>query len=263
MKIVNVQVLVRVAALLALAAISMLAVGRITAPQAHAAAGTPDEAISIDVNGGGDDCDTRPSTGGIGTMCSVTVGGMFTVKGHVDSFTGISGSGGYGGINFRLANSAGLTLNQRSAVTELGPAGTPYWPLCSSRSESTPAGAYEAVCHSSGPSSTFIGKVLEVDYTCMSAGMQPVTMVDANTFLYDSTHSPDNSDKEGDEVLTINCLAAVGGIAHLPDVSDPTSLSVEDSSSSWSAWLVALAAAGAVVTVVAGAAWRLRSRRVR
>jgi hypothetical protein len=213
-----------------------------TARPAEAAGGTPDMAISIDVGGGGDDCDTRPSTG-IGTSCSVPVGGMFTVKGFVDSFTGISGAGGYGGIQLRFIHSSGLTLLQRTGTGEFGSPN--YWPDCGGPAESKPASGYQGVCHDFvPPDSMYIGKVLEVDYACTTAGMQTVTMDDANTFFFDSAHSVDNSDKDGNEVLTVTCAAAaVGGIAGLSDVSGATPLAAQDSSSSVSiALMVGLAA---------------------
>lgn len=227
---------------------------------AEAAGSTPDLAASIDVDGGGDDCDTRASTGGIGTTCTVSVGGMFTVKGHVDSFTGISGTGGYGGIHFRFDNSAGLTLMQRAMVTEFGPAGSPYWPICSSRTETKPAGGYEPVCHSAGPTSTHIGKVVEVDYTCMTAGMQTITMVDSSTFLYNSSHSPDNSDKEGDEVLTVTCAAAVGGVAELSGAGSASPLTAQEHDAFVSAWLVAGLVALAGTSVLGAGVWYARKR---
>jgi len=232
------------------------------AGSAEAAGSTPDLAASIDVDGGGDDCDTRASTGSIGTMCTVSVGGMFTVKGHVDSFTGISGTGGYGGIHFRFNHSAGLTLMQRSLVTELGPAGSPYWPICSSRSESKPAGGYEPVCHSAGPTSTHIGKVVEVDYTCTTAGAQTITMLDSTTFLYNSSHVADNSDKEGDEVLTVTCAASVGGVAELSGAADASPLAAEEQESFVNTGLVAGLAALAGTSVLGAGVWYAR-RRVR
>lgn len=232
--------------------------------RAAAAGSTPDLAISIDVGGGGDDCDTRASTAGIGTKCNVTVGSMFTVKGHVDSFTGISGTGGYGGIRFRFNHSSGLTLKNRSAETELGPSGSPYWPDCSSRSETKPTGGYQAECHTAGPTSMFLGRVVEVDYNCTMSGTRTITMEDANTFLFNSAHAIDNSDKEGDEVLTINCVAPVGGIAELADVDDTTPLAQPDSSDSNAGVMAAIAAgAAAVLGALGGAVVYARRRWLR
>jgi hypothetical protein len=229
----------------------------------EALAGGIDVAISIDVDGGGDDCDTRVSTG-IGSTC--TVNGPFTVKGHVDSYTGISGTGGFGGISFHFNHSAGLTLNNRSAQTELGPTVSPYWSACALRTESKPAGGYEAVCHTSGASSlpAVPLKVVEVDYSCTTAGSQMVTMVDATTFLYNSGHSPDNSDKEGDEVLTIICTAAsVGGIAEAPEVASMPLAEPDPSGTNTGLLAGVAAAAAASVVMVSGAAWYARKRWLR
>jgi hypothetical protein len=231
---------------------------------ARAVGSTPDLAMSIDVNGGGDDCDTRPSTGSIGTTCAVAVGAMFTVKGHVDSFTGISGTGGYGGIGFQFNHSAGLTLLQRSMVTELGPGGSPFWPDCGSRSETKPSGGYRAECHAGIGNSMFLGKVVEQDYECATAGSRTVTLDDAGTVLYNSGHVADNSDKEGDEVLTISCVVvSVGGVAELPDL---TGDSLEErGGGAANAGLVAGAAAAALAGALAlgGVAWQARRRRRR
>lgn len=250
-------------ALLILGALAMLALSLHARAAVHAATGpTMDHAISIDVDGGGDDCDTRASTG-IGATCNVPVGNMFTVKGFVDGWKGISGAGtGYGGIRFRNNHSAGLTLNQRAMVLEMG--SPSYWPPCSGPSESKPAGGYQVECHQFGSPSTYIGKVVEVDYTCTMAGAQTVTMQDANTFFYDTPgHAIDNSDAEGDEVLTINCISAVGGIARLPYASGAAALEAGDSSSFGTGLFVEIVALATVIAMIGGAFWRLRARRAR
>jgi hypothetical protein len=89
-------------------------------------------------------------------------------------------------------------------------------------------------------------------------------MVDATTFLYNSGHSPDNSDKEGDEVLTIICTAAsVGGIAGLPEVAGMP-LAARDPSGTNVGLLAGVAAAAAAGVVMAsGAAWYARKRWLR
>jgi hypothetical protein len=232
-----------------------------TAQPAEAATTQPNLSAGIDTNGGGDDCDTRFDTG-TGSTCTVSVGSMFTVKGYVVNITGITPAGAYGGIQFQFNHSAGLTLNQRPGTGELGP---PYWPDCSSPSESKPSGGYQALCHDlvGGKTSAFTGNVVQVDYTCTTAGMQTVTMDDANTFLIDSGHVPDNFDKEGNEVLNINCVAAaaVGGIAELSDVSRATPLAAQDASSSVSIALMMGLAALVAAGLGGGALVVVRRRR--
>ena len=220
----------------------------------EAAGSGPDLAISIDVNGGGDDCDTNAGTPGIGTTCNVAVGGGFTVKGHVLGYVGISGTGGYGGIHMRFVHSAGLTLVQRSGTSEM------MWPDCGGASESKPASAYDVDCHDFVlPTSTFKGKVLEVDYTCATSGSRTVTMQDASTFLYDSGHAA-ASDAEGDEVLTINCAAGVGGVAELSDFGSVSPLAVQEGESFLDEGLMAGLAALGATSVLAAGLWYARRR---
>jgi len=233
---------------------------------AEAAGSTPDLAMSIDVDGGGDDCDTRASTPGIGLTCVATAGVPFTVKGYVDSFTGISGTGGYGGIRVRFDYADHMELVQRPTVTELGPAGTPFWPECSSRSEtkiSPKSGSfwgYAAECHATGPTSTFLGKVVEADIDCTRAGTWQVVLVDAQTFLFDSSHTPDYSDKEGDETLQINCLAAVGGVAELTGGGSSSAASAREGDESFVVPMVAGLAVLVGTSTAAGGVWYVRKR---
>jgi hypothetical protein len=184
-----------------------------------AASGGPDISLSIDVDGGGDDCDTRPATSA-GATCTVFTGQQFVVKGNVDSAAGLPDTDGdtqhgYAGFQFRLLRSPGLTLNNPPGTeTELGFPG-PFWPPCGSgRGDSEVGPTYDIVCFSSGGESLFLGKVVEVTYTCSSPGVQSVTMDDAGSYIHNDGHGNLPLDKGGGEVLTINCTGGtVGGIA--------------------------------------------------
>jgi hypothetical protein len=258
----------RMSALLGLALALAILAAHGAGRGAQAAGSTPDVAIAIDVNGGGDDCDTRPSTGGIGATCNVTVGNQFTVTGNVDATTGLTdGDGdtqmGYVAFQFRLQHTAGLTLNNPSGTdTELGFPG-PFWPDCTDgRSDSAAGSNYDINCFSTGAESLFLGKVVEVTYTCSSVGTQTITMDDASSYIHNDLHGSTPADKEGNEVLTINCVtaSAVGGIAEPPDVAG-TPLEASTGSDS-NAWLFATLAAAASVGIVAfgGVAWYARRR---
>jgi hypothetical protein len=187
----------------------------------EAASGGPDISLSIDVAGGSDDCDTRPATF-TGATCVVPVGQQFVVKGNVDSAAGLPDidgdtQHGYAGFQFRLLHSAGLALNNPPGTdTELGfPA--PFWPDCSSdaRGDAESGERYDVVCFSSGAESLFLSSVVEVTYTCSSAGAQTLTMDDTGSYIHNDGHGNLPLDKEGDEALTVNCAGTpvVGGIA--------------------------------------------------
>lgn len=230
---------------------------------AQAAGSTPDLAISIDTNGGGDDCDTRASTAGIGTTCTVSIGDYLTVKGHIDGYTGISGTGGYGGVRMQFSYTQGLELKPRTTTTEMGPAGTPFWPECSSRSEVWNNGeyfpwAYIAECHTAGPASTYLGKFVEADFKCQTPGSWYVTLADSNSYLYNSAHTPFTADKEGDEVLTINCVtSAIGGVTELAVGDGLASAKGEDGTHSARGAVLATAAV-ALLCALGGGAWFAR-----
>ncbi|MEX1255099.1 MAG: hypothetical protein WEE64_12245 [Dehalococcoidia bacterium] len=186
----------------------------------EAASGGPDISLAIDADGGGDDCDTRSGTS-TGATCAIDLGEQFVVKGNVDSAAGLPDIDGdtqmgYAGFQFRLQHTPGLTLNNPPGTdTELGFPG-PFWPVCGNgRGDALSGQTYDIVCFSSGAESLFLGKVVEVTYECSAPGPQTVTMDDAGSYIHNDGHGNLPLDKEGNELLTINCgtTSAVGGIA--------------------------------------------------
>ena len=237
---------------------------------AEAALGAPDLAIAIDVNGGGDDCDTRASTGSIGTTCNVSVGNMFTVRGHVDKVAGLPNTGGYLVFQFQfLYTNPGLTRNNRTGSGEVGPDAGPGAPTfwgpdvpCSPNGETDGAGSYYVDCWST-TKSMYTGKLVEVDLTCATAGMRTITMQDAGTYLHNDVHGSTPPDVDGDEILTINCTAgaAVGGLTELTDATGAAPLAAEEASSSLSIALMAGLAALGAAGLGGGALLVVRRRR--
>ena len=244
----------------------------------EAAGTTPDLAMAIDVGGGGDDCDTRASTGSIGTTCTVTVGSQFTMRGEVDSIAGLPGTGGYLVFQFRfMYTNPGLTRNDRAGSGEVGPDSLPgvpnFWGLsCSPNTETDPGGNYYVDCWGPGTKSMYLGKLVEVDFTCATAGTRTITMDDASSYIHNDTHGSTPLDKEGNEVLTINCTqpptptptptpSSVGGIAELPEV-DGAPLDAAASSGPNAVVLTSIAAAAAGGIALGGAAWYARRRRL-
>jgi hypothetical protein len=196
---------------MALAAVLLVNASDRGEPPAEAAGAAPDLAIAIDVdNNGTDDCDTRASTAA-GTKCNVGVGNMFTVKGAIDKVAGLPGTGGYIVFQFTFGyTSPGLTRNNR--VEPAREVGNPtYWEVtpgtpavCAPNGESDGAGTYYVDCWQ-GTSSMYTGKLVEVDFTCASAGSRSVTMQDAGTYVHNEFHGNTPLDVDGDETLTINC----------------------------------------------------------
>lgn len=222
-------------------------------PRAEAAGGTVDLSMAIDVGGGGDDCDTRASTPSIGTTCTVPVGTQFTMRGNIDKVAGLPGTGGYIVFQFRfLYTSPGLTRNNRTTPAEVGT--PPFWGLpCSPNNENDMPGNYYVDCWGPGTKSMYTGKLVEVDFTCASAGTRTITMNDASSYVHDQNHGQ-GPDAEGDETLTINCTEApVGGIAELPGVAGAP-LEERAEGAGMALWLVAALASAAAIAA-SGATW--------
>ncbi|MEX1255098.1 MAG: hypothetical protein WEE64_12240 [Dehalococcoidia bacterium] len=246
------------------------------ARRAEAALSAPDLAMTIDHDGGGDDCDTRSSTASIGTTCTVTVGNMFTLKGNIDKVAGLPGTGGYIVFQFQfLYTNPGLTRNNRTGSMEVGPdagAGVPtFWKNmnagsdipCAPNSEVDGAGSYYVDCWGPGTKSSYTGTLVEVDFTCATLGTRTITMQDAGTYVHNQSHGNTPPDVDGDEVLTIECVtgAAVGGVAGPPDVArSPLQASRDQSGpAGWLTAMLAAAAAGGIA--FGGAFWYARGRR--
>lgn len=256
---------------LGLGLVLVLASGGYQGRPATAAGSTPDLAMAIDVNGGGDDCDTKASTGSIGATCTVTVGQQFTMKGSIDKVAGLPGTMGYVVFQYRfLYTNPGLTRNDRAGSGEVGPDSLPgvpnFWGLsCSPNTEGDAAGNYYVDCWGPGTKSMYTGTLVEVDFTCATAGMRTITMNDADTYVHNQSHGNTPLDTEGDEVLTINCVAAptgsVGGIAELPNAAGAP-LDANGGGSGAGAWLIAVlaAAASAGAVALASAGWYARRR---
>jgi hypothetical protein len=149
----------------------------------------------------------------VGTGCTVPVGGTFTVRAHLDTFAGASG---YIVFEFRLLfSNPGLTRVDRAGFGELG---TPmYWDkTCDSFMTEVPnPGNYFINCWSNTPVSVYErdeaddtpdGKLVEVDFSCASAGQRTVVL-DNTSQVHNSGHGS-LFDKDGDETLLINCKGA-------------------------------------------------------
>ncbi|MGB2693824.1 MAG: hypothetical protein WBD55_01405 [Dehalococcoidia bacterium] len=249
---------------LGLGLVLVLASGGYQGRPANAAGSTPDLAMAIDVNGGGDDCDTKASTPSIGATCTVTVGQQFTLKGSIDKVAGLPGTGGYVVFQYRfLYTNPGLTRNNRTSPPEVG--SPTYWGIaCSPNTEGDAPGNYYVDCWGPGTKSMYTGKLVEVDFTCATAGMRTITMNDADTYVHNDSHGNTPLDTEGDEVLTINCVAAsaaVGGFAELPNAAG-AALDADAGGSGTAMWLIAvLAAVASAIAVGAGSAgWYARKR---
>jgi hypothetical protein len=242
----------------------------LTTKSAHAASGGPDISLAIDIDGGGDDCDTRPGTSA-GAACAVPVGEVFVVKGNVDGAAGLPDTDGdtqhgYAGFQFRLLRSSGLSLNNPPGTdTELG-FPDPFWPDCGSgRGDSEVGPTYDVVCFASGGESLYLGKVVEVAYTCSSPGVETVNMDDAGSYIHNDGHGNLPLDKEGNETITVSCTAStVGGMVRHPPVQSDSganpvaggrAISAELGSAEW----IALGTAGTALTLAAAGLYARRS----
>jgi hypothetical protein len=176
-----------------------------------------DMAIAIDVDGGGDDCDTRPSTASIGTGCTVPVGASFTVREHIDNFVANPPTTGYIVFQTMLHYSAGLDrIPETPGVAELRNAmSVMYWDKpCNSIENEAPGdmaaenGTYFIDCWNSGGTgvSLYEGQIAEVTFGCLSAGHRSITL-DSSSQVHNQNHAS-IFDKEGDQTLLINCKDA-------------------------------------------------------
>ncbi len=210
---------------------------------------TPDVNFSIGVVADG--C----KTGTGDTTCDVAAGDTFTVSVFVDSF--FTTTGRYRAIDARLDESAGLTYQSRAGTGEI----VGVWPDCGvcTEDESGLPGTYRVSGFiPSAGLSTFTGVAMEVDYKC-SSGSQTVTLVHGTS----DTSLKDESgitalDTDSDEVLTINCVASVGGIVETLAGGDSPAEGSTSSSSGYTL-AIAAAAAGAVLALSVGG-WYARRR---
>ncbi len=178
--------------------------------RASAAGTTPDLYIQVPGIAG---CTTNnpadpPDTVGE-VVCNVGLGASFALGGFVSSIAGLPDADsdpGYAGFQFRLQHTSGLTLNNPAGTDiELG-FPLPFWPDClGARADAEAFGQYDINCLTAGnDESTFLGKLIELSYTCTTPGQNALVMNDAASFLYDETL--DNViDKHGTEILTIAC----------------------------------------------------------
>ncbi|MGB2694132.1 MAG: dockerin type I domain-containing protein [Dehalococcoidia bacterium] len=195
-----------------------------------AAGGLPSPDLSIQVDVDGDttpDCDTRgsPPEG----SCSVPRGQVFTVEVYVDDIAGMEdfdGDGEHGYTGFRASlTHAGLMLQDRPGDREFRAAsGQPFWPdlgsaVCSGSDmfdTMDNMNAYVGLCGSGFPTgveSTYLGKLMEVDFTCsgmmMSAMMSAVSLRQGPSYLVDDVGkhglAVDVNDGGAPEVLNIDC----------------------------------------------------------
>ena len=231
---------------------------------------TPSPDFSIEVQGA--NCDTK---GVNPTKCQVAPGSQITVSVSINDLSGLPDldadtKAGYSGFQVRLNYSAGLTLKNRTDVTEV------VWPDCGLAPEVKDVGTYLTGCAIDGGAneSVFTGVVVEVDFTCSDppGSQESVTLVHGlptitspgDSFIIDEQASGALAEP-GSESLTINCTSGasgVGGIAELPEVAR-TPLETPGSSGA-SYWIVAgVAAAAAASAVTLGGAARWASRRWR
>lgn len=228
---------------------------------------TPSPDFSIEVQGA--NCDTR---GVNPSKCQVAAGSQFTVSVSIDDLSGLPDldadtKAGYSGFQVRLNYSAGLTLKNRTDVTEV------VWPDCGLAPEVKDVGTYLTGCAIAGGAneSVFTGAVVEVDFNCSDppGSQESVTLVHGlptitspgDSFIVNEQASGALAEA-GSESLTINCTSGVGGIAELPEVAR-TPLETPGSSGA-SYWIVAgVAAAAAASAVTLGGAARCARRRWR
>ncbi len=198
-------------------------------------------------------------TGTGDTTCLVVAGDTFTVSVSIDSYS--TATGAYSSLQARLDESAGLTYQNRAGLGEI----VGVWPNCGicAETEGLLPGTYKVggTLGFGAPGSTATGVVIEVDYKCPAAGSETVTkvhgFVPSATFLADEPGDP-ALDPDPDEVLTINCVAGVGGIVQLLAGGDSPAEGSASSSSDYT-MAIAAAAAGAVLALAAGG-WYARRR---
>ena len=216
-------------------------------------------------------------------VCTIEQGDQFTVRGVIRTLDGLADLNentvaGYAGMQFRFFYSDGLLHVDRPGETELGPPAAPYWPDCSIRAEFNSAGALLPSCLISGEGeSTYVGRAVEVDFVCASAGRHTVTLDESFSYLHNEFHGT-AAEGDGDEVLTIECVARSSQpgtpdpAAPDPSLLQPTSSDsadlptagngpTEDGGGSGAAAAIAAAGATAGILAVAGAFLLARRRR--
>jgi hypothetical protein len=172
-------------------------------------------------------------------LCDIEQGRQFTVQGVVGSLEGLrdlneNGTVGYAGFQMRIVYSEGLISVDRPGETELGPPGAPYWPDCSIRAEfNTPAFRLPSCLVQGKEESTHVGPLAEEDFLCADPGRQALTLPGLYSYLHNEFHGT-AADDDGDEVLTIDCVAppdeASGPdpAAPNPSLLDPTPAAGDD-----------------------------------
>lgn len=254
---------------------------------AEAAGDAPN--LYIDVLGvPGCTTDRQPPPAAPGDVqCDISQGTQFTVRGFLNSIDGLpdldkNGTAGYAGAQFRLLYTAGLTRVDLFEDTEFGPPGRPYWPDCAFRTELPASGEDLLVCLMEGlDGSTFLGKIIEMSFSCSAVGQATITLADAQSYLHNEIHGP-AVEKDGDEVLTINCLSAAApavdsaplqtavalgqsgtDLEDLPDAGNPGQDPGGSSRFNIAILAAAIAASTAGAIALGAAAWYARRRRVR
>lgn len=240
------------------------ALGLLATSTEYGQAGSIAVDFSFEVPGAG--CSTK----GGDTKCDVDVGTPFTVEVSLNGYSGFpnpdsDGKTGYISMEVGIdTNTDDLVLKPRSGTAEM------VWPDCDTGSAgelTTPQGPgvrYSVFCGVNGNESVFLGVVAEVDYTCATAGSGTITLLGTNTRMNDENgvqRTLQNSGG-GQQVLSVNCNAAVGGLAVDLD-GDLGDLPLETAQSSGgNAGLLAALIAGisAVAVTVTGAAWYARRR---
>ena len=212
-------------------------------------------------------CNTKTPTD---NNCSVPAGTEFTVQVFLNKLNLPELDGdtiaGYGAVQIRLNTTVGLTLKNRNAVEEFGPAQAPFWPDCAIRAENKGVNTYLATCTIGQLTneSTYTGLVMEADYTCGSPGVESkeqVSMVHgvpADTHLVDELGGLVLSNGGATDTITVVCQSGVGGITELPEVEEAPLEAAGSSGTSVGVLAGIAAAAVAGVVALGGAAWYAR-----
>lgn len=258
--------MIRASLTFAALALALLALSWAPGSSQPASAGAPAPDLSIAVEGF--NCDTK----GVNPLtCQVPPGVQFTVVVSINDLAGLvdgddpDSEPGYVTFQARLDYSAGLTLKNRTAVSEV------VWDDCNTPAELKDPGSYLAGCAIAGGAngSTFTGALVEVDFNCSTESPQTVTLVHGLPSMAspigDSLVVDENGAAlaaSGSEELTITCAQGVGGVAEQPDVARTPLDAADSTGRDYGVWvgLAALLAAGGAV--MAGAAWFARRRRV-